>query len=85
LEGLIVLVRQPRGYVVRVQQLARAGQLPAGFLARALQELRRHNLVASHRGAIHGYSLAKPAHGITLREMAETTLAQVASRNPKHR
>ena len=111
-----------------LQQLAQAGHLPAGFLARTLQKLRRHNLVASHRGAIRGYSLARPAHEITLREifeaiegptvfrrcicssrrsgeahccrlhddwapigarlltvMEETTLAQVASRNSKHR
>ncbi|HUM16683.1 MAG TPA: Rrf2 family transcriptional regulator [Candidatus Nitrosotalea sp.] len=128
LEGLIVLARQPRGRVMLLQQLAQAGHLPAGFLARTLQRLRRHNLVASHRGAIRGYSLARPAHEITLREifeaiegptvfrrcicssrrsgeghrcrlhddwapigarlltvMEETTLAQVASRNAKHR
>ena len=35
-----------------LQQLAQAGHLPAGFLARTLQKLRRHNLVASHRGAV---------------------------------
>jgi Rrf2 family protein len=54
-----------------LQQLAQAGHLPAGFLARTLQKLRRYNLVASHRGAIRGYSLARPAHEITLREIFE--------------
>jgi Rrf2 family iron-sulfur cluster assembly transcriptional regulator len=71
LEGLIVLARQPRGKVMLLQQVAQAGHLPAGFLARTLQKLRRHNLVASHRGAIRGYALAKPAHQITLREIFE--------------
>jgi Rrf2 family protein len=54
-----------------LRQLAQAGHLPAGFLARTLQKLRRYNLVASHRGAIRGYSLARPAHEITLREIFE--------------
>jgi len=68
---LIVLARQPRGRVMLLQQLAQAGHLPAGFLARTLQKLNRHNLVASHRGAIRGYSLARPAHEISLREIFE--------------
>ena len=71
LEGLIVLARQPRGRVMLLQQLAQAGRLPAGFLARTLQKLKRHNLVASHRGAIRGYSLAQPAHEISLLDIFE--------------
>lgn len=71
LEGLIVLAKQPRGSVMLLQQVAQAGGLPAGFLARTLQKLRRHNLVTSHRGAVRGYALARPAHQITLREIFE--------------
>lgn len=71
LEGLIVLAKQPSGSVMLLRQVAQAGHLPAGFLARTLQKLRRHNLVASHRGAIRGYALARPAHQITLREIFE--------------
>lgn len=125
LEALIVLARQAEGKVMLRHQIAQAGHLPAGFLARTLQKLRRHNLVSSHRGAVRGYALARPAHEIRLREifeaiegpmvfrrcifsacrasdprpcrlheewvrisgmlqgvMAETTLAQVASRGP---
>jgi len=71
LEGLIVLAKQPSGSVMLLRQVAQAGHLPAGFLARTLQKLRRHNLVASHRGAVRGYALARPAHQITLREIFE--------------
>ena len=66
-----MLARQSRGRVMLVRQLAQAGHLPAGFLARTLQKFRRHNLVASHRGAIRGYSLARSAPEITLREIFE--------------
>jgi Rrf2 family transcriptional regulator, iron-sulfur cluster assembly transcription factor len=71
LEGLVVLARQPRGKVMLLSQIANAGHLPAGFLARTLQKLRRHNVVSSYRGAVRGYALARPANEITLREIFE--------------
>jgi Rrf2 family transcriptional regulator, iron-sulfur cluster assembly transcription factor len=71
LEGLVVLARQPRGKVMLLSQIAKAGHLPAGFLARTLQKLRRHNVVSSYRGAVRGYALARPANEITLREIFE--------------
>jgi Rrf2 family protein len=71
LEGLMVLARQPRGKVLLLRQIAEAGRLPAGFLARTFQKLKRHDVVASHRGAVRGYTLARPPHEITLREIFE--------------
>ena len=45
---------------------------PGGaFLAKVFQKLTRHNLVRSHRGAIRGYALARPAETIRLREILE--------------
>ena len=67
----MVLARQPRGTVLLLRQIAEAGHLPAGFLARTFQKLKRHNVVASHRGAVRGYALAKRPHEITLREIFE--------------
>lgn len=67
----MVLARQPRGKVLLLRQIAEAGHLPAGFLARTFQKLKRHNVVASHRGAVRGYALAKRPHEITLREIFE--------------
>jgi Rrf2 family iron-sulfur cluster assembly transcriptional regulator len=71
LEGLMVLARQPQGKVMLVREIAGAGHLPAGFLARTLQKLARHNVVSSHRGAVRGYALARPAGEITLRDIFE--------------
>jgi Rrf2 family transcriptional regulator, iron-sulfur cluster assembly transcription factor len=71
LEGLSVLARRPRGTVMLLQEIADARRLPSGFLARIFQKLRRHHLVASHRGAVRGYSLARPPGDISLREILE--------------
>jgi Rrf2 family protein len=71
LEGLLVLARQPQGSVMLLKHVAQAANLPADFFARILQKLRRHNLVTSHRGAVRGYALARPAHEITLLEIFE--------------
>jgi Rrf2 family protein len=71
LEGLTVLAELPRGRVLLLSDIAAARALPVGFLARIFQKLRRHNLVTSHRGAVRGYSLARPADQITLREVFE--------------
>lgn len=71
LEGLIVLARQPQGKVMLLQEIAEARQLPPGFLAGIFQKLRQHNLVASHRGAVRGYALARPPREINLRQIFE--------------
>jgi Rrf2 family protein len=71
LEGLLVLARQPQGSVMLLKHVAKTANVPANFLARILQKLRRHNLVTSYRGAVRGYSLASPAHEITLLEIFE--------------
>lgn len=71
LEGLKVLARQPPGTVMLLPEIAEAGRLPVRFLAQIFQKLRRHDLVVSHRGAVRGYALARPADQISLREIFE--------------
>lgn len=71
LEGLLVLARQPQGGVMLLKHVAQAANVPANFLARIFQKLKRHNLITGHRGAVRGYALARPAHKITLREVFE--------------
>jgi Rrf2 family protein len=71
LEALSVLAGQPQGKVMLLREIAESGRLPEGFLAKVFQKLTRHNLVISHRGAIRGYALARPAETIRLREILE--------------
>lgn len=70
-----VLVQLARGYdghrVVRVEDLARKEGLSPNFLLQILNDLRRAGLVASRRGKLGGYILARPAMEITLRDVVE--------------
>jgi Rrf2 family protein len=70
-EGLRVLAREPAGRIMLLQDIAAAGKLPERFLAKIFQKLSRHQIVRSHRGAVRGYSLGRPADGITMREIVE--------------
>jgi Rrf2 family iron-sulfur cluster assembly transcriptional regulator len=76
LEGLKVLARQPAGEVMLLQDIATAGKLPERFLAKIFQKLSRRGVALSHRGAVRGYSLARPAGAITLREILEAIEGQ---------
>lgn len=69
LEGLRLLAMQPAGRILVLQDIAAARTLPEHFLAKIFQKLRRHGLARSHRGAVRGYSLARPPAAITLREI----------------
>ena len=71
LEGLMILARHPHGKVMLWREIAHAGHLPAGFLARTLPKLVRHNVVSSYRGAVRSYALARPAGDVTLQEIFE--------------
>lgn len=68
-----VLVQLAQGYdghrVSRVEDLARKEGLSANFLLQILNDLRRAGLVASRRGKLGGYILARPAREITLRDI----------------
>lgn len=74
--GLLVLARRPPGTVMQLGEIAEAGQLPPGFLARIFQKLRRHDLVASRRGAVRGYHLSRPPRGIKLAQIIEAIEGQ---------
>jgi Rrf2 family protein len=45
--------------------------MPESYLAKIFQELSRQGIVRSHRGARGGFSLARPAAEITLKEIVE--------------
>lgn len=71
LEALRLLARQPQGATMLLHDVARAGELPEMFLAKIFQKLARAGVLLPHRGAIRGYSLARPAGAISLREVLE--------------
>lgn len=71
---------------LKSEEIARAQKLPARFLEGILGDLRRHGLVLSRRGAVGGYSLARPAAEITLADVIRAVggpLAEVQGIRPE--
>lgn len=69
--GGIYLAKQPKGKVVSLSEISRAEDIPEKFLAKIFQHLTRSGLIRSHRGARGGFSLARPANKITVKELLE--------------
>lgn len=58
--------------------IAEAEGLPLAYLEHLVARLRRAGLVESRRGAHGGYSLARPARGITMAEVVEALEGEIA-------
>jgi len=71
LVGLAVLVEAGEAAVLPVSEIARSRDLPEAFLARIFRDLVRRGILESRRGRGNGYTLARPASSISLREVIE--------------
>jgi Rrf2 family iron-sulfur cluster assembly transcriptional regulator len=69
--GVIHLAKQPKGKIVSLSEVSKAEDIPEKFLAKIFQHLSRSGLIRSHRGARGGFSLARPATEITVKELLE--------------
>lgn len=70
LNALTYLARQPKGDVVESAEIATALDISPAFLSKILQRLGRAGFVSGHRGAVRGYSLARKAGEINVRDVA---------------
>jgi Rrf2 family protein len=70
--GMLYLAKQPKDRVVRLSEISQSEGIPEKFLAKIFQNLTRTGLVRSHRGAKGGFTLAKPADKITVKELIES-------------
>src|SRR5689334_12458852 len=68
----IQLARVPSGTLIPASQLAREGDLPERFLVQILRYLVTNGVLTSACGVSGGYSLARPAAQITLRDIVES-------------
>lgn len=55
-----------------IREISEAWDLPESFLAKILQKLAKVGILNSHKGNMGGFSLAKPAEEITLKEIVES-------------
>jgi Rrf2 family protein len=69
--GVLYLAKQPEGKIVSLAEVSRSEDIPEKFLAKIFQSLTRMGLIVSHRGARGGFSLARPADKISVKELME--------------
>jgi Rrf2 family protein len=68
---VLYLSQQEEGKVSMLSAIAKAQDVPPRFLAKIFQALAKGGVVKSHRGAKGGFSLAKPASEITIKDVIE--------------
>ena len=78
IRGIIHLARLPHGNVALLSEIAEAADVPQTFLAKIFQNFAKLGFVNSYRGTGGGFSLARPAADITLREVVEAMEGSIA-------
>lgn len=71
IRALIYLAKQEPGKVCLISEISRDQDIPEKFLAKIMQSLSKGNIVKSYRGVKGGFSLAKPAEDVTLKDAFE--------------
>jgi Rrf2 family protein len=76
IEGLLALAAKPMGTVMILRDIADSRDAPQKFLAKIFHKLVRGRIVVSSRGAVRGYSLARPAEEIRMKDILLATEGQ---------
>lgn len=71
IRGVLYLAQQNNGKVNMLSAIAKAQEVPPRFLAKIFQALAKAGIVKSHRGAKGGFSLARSADEITIKDVIE--------------
>lgn len=78
LRAMAELAAAPPG-LMTAEQLASAQHIPPKFLESILSQLRSGGLVASQRGAVGGYQLARPANEISIADVIRELEGPIAT------
>jgi len=71
IRGVLYLAQQDNGKISMLSAIAKAQEVPPRFLAKIFQALAKAGVVKSHRGAKGGFSLARSASEITIKDVIE--------------
>ncbi|HSB79419.1 MAG TPA: Rrf2 family transcriptional regulator [Candidatus Methylomirabilis sp.] len=71
IRGVLYLAQQNDGKVSMLSAIAKAQDVPPRFLAKIFQALAKAGVVKSHRGAKGGFSLARPASEVSIKDVIE--------------
>src|SRR5438270_14038417 len=86
MRALLTLAAEAVDAPVSGEHLAQAQGMPVKFVENILVDIRRAGLVASQRGAVGGYRLARPAREITVAQVIRALdgpLAEVRGLRPE--
>ena len=78
IRAMTYLAHRPVGEISSLHDVGAEQDIPESFLAKIFQSLVHAGLVVSQRGAHGGFSLARPAAGITMREVVEAVDGPIA-------
>ena len=81
IRALTCLSSQPPGKLSGTRDIAEQEDIPAAFLGKVLQQLRRGRLVRSYRGTGGGYELALPPEKISLMTVVQCIEGQDVLQN----
>lgn len=65
------LTQYPKGRFISIDEIAAKSQIPKPYLSKILQDLCRGGILLSRRGTGGGFTLARPAQKISLRDIIE--------------
>jgi len=65
------IAHHPKGKFVSMDEISRKSEVPKSYLGKILQDLCRGGILLSRRGTGGGFTLARPAREITLRDIIE--------------
>jgi Rrf2 family transcriptional regulator, iron-sulfur cluster assembly transcription factor len=68
---MVYLAKHPEAERVSIKSMVEEERYPLAYIEKILQALKKAGLVASQAGTHGGYSLARPASEITLRQIIE--------------
>lgn len=69
LKAVLEMARHDSGELLTIGEIARARRIPARFLEAILLQLKQNGIARSVRGKSGGYTLARPAHKITVADI----------------
>lgn len=71
IRAFVYMATVPEGKYAMAKQIAEAGDIPAHFLAKILQQLAKRGHLKSSKGPTGGFALAAPARSISLCQIVE--------------
>ncbi len=69
--AVLFLASRPPGRPVLITEISESQEVPKSYLSKIMQQLVHSGLVRSRRGINGGFTLARPAESITLKETIE--------------